>query len=225
MIGMLIVFATAFAALRIRGKGISRSLVLLTLFSIAAGGVFYLEREDMGVKEYFRYAETTVSGGTERFNTNVIGGVLGTLEQAGIWGNGLGTATQGGYHIETAEGVRNWQEDGVSRLLAETGLIGTVLLLLSVGMVAQASIRALKRVPAGSPIQDMQIGLASVIGASCASLVISHQAFSGDPCALLLVSVMLGVFLSGPEQVSRKLPTARVRRSFLQVAQCYPTHV
>jgi hypothetical protein len=92
----------------------------------------------------------------------------------------------------------------VSRIFAELGLFGAVLVLIVGARVFQACAQALKTIPPNNPIQEVQIGLASVIAASAASFIISHQAFSGDPCAILFVSLLLGVLLSGPAQLIRQ---------------------
>ncbi|MGP0075665.1 MAG: hypothetical protein ACLPWF_27430 [Bryobacteraceae bacterium] len=225
MIGMLLVFAATYVGLRFRHSGFSRGLLFLVLLTTVSGGFYYLIAREEGLREYVQYAGTTVSDSVERFNTNVVGGVLGTLEQAGVWGNGLGTGTQGAYYTSSTLRVHNWQEDGVSRILAEMGLIGAILVLVAVARVVQACIQALKNVPFNNPVQDLQIGLAAVIAASVASFVVSHQAFSGDPCAILFVSFLLGVFLSGPAQVSRqRIAATRILTSNGREAWQRPVH-
>ena len=51
------------------------------------------------------------------------GGLSGTVEQAGIMGAGLGTATQGVYHVlrEDTGTTLGWQEGGLGKLAIELG--------------------------------------------------------------------------------------------------------
>jgi hypothetical protein len=222
MIGMLLVFAATYVGLRFRRSGINRGLSVLfplVLLSVVAGASFYMFASERGLDDYTRYAGTTVTVGAERFRSNVIEGVIETVGEAGLLGNGLGTGTQGAYYTEGLGAVRNWQEDGVSRIFAEMGLLGAVLVAVAAIKVGRASIQALKQVSPNDPIQELQIGLAAVIAASAASFVISHQAFSGDPCAILFVSFLLGVFWSGPAQVMRKqLAVGRIAPPYSQTA-------
>jgi hypothetical protein len=100
--------------------------------------------------------------------------------------------------------IKAWQEDGVSRVFAEMGVFGALLVLCALIQGLKACRRALNMVPPLHPIGELQIGLAGIVSASAASFVISHQAFSGDPCSMLFVAFLLGVMLSGPLQVARE---------------------
>ena len=77
----------------------------------------------------------------------------------------------------------------------------------------------MKMVPPDHPISELQIGLVGVIAATAASFIISHQAFSGDPCSMLFVAFLLGVMLSGPVQVNREtMAWQQHQRSVQQIA-------
>ena len=171
--------------------------------------IHLLTREVVETQEYADYAQTTITQGNERLRDNVIGGVIGSVEQAGILGYGLGTATQGRYHAaQTIMGesgkIKAWQEDGISRIFAEMGVFGAILVMMALVNGLKACRWALKMVPPHNRIAELQMGLAGVVTASAASFVISHQAFSGDPCSMLFVTFLLGVMLSGPLQALRE---------------------
>ncbi len=66
---------------------------------------------------------------SRRFEKHIVSGAVDTLIESGFVGNGIGTATQGGYHFATSKS--GWQEDGVSRILAELGIPGAICLVLA----------------------------------------------------------------------------------------------
>ncbi|HEY3964460.1 MAG TPA: hypothetical protein VGM05_07860 [Planctomycetaceae bacterium] len=201
MIGMLLVFAAVYLGLRMKRTGFASVVPFFVIASSVGGAVFLVLREGKSTEEYATYAQTAFTEGSERFQENVIGGVVDSLQQSGMLGLGLGTATQGRYYVEALQGAKTWQEDGISRIFAELGLIGALCAGLAVANLLRAAYLAWRMVPVLSHVHEIQIGLVAIIAASAASFIISHQAFSGDPCALLLVSLLFGVLLSGPIQV------------------------
>jgi hypothetical protein len=214
MIGMLLVFGIVYFGLRLRSVGLKRVMPFVFVLLSALLMIHLLTREVVGTQDYADYAQTIITQGNERLRDNVIGGVIGTVQQAGPLGYGLGTATQGRYHAAASiigehGQIRVWQEDGISRVFAEMGVIGAILILLAFFYGLKACRHVLKVVPPDSRIAEMQLGLAGVGAASAASFVISHQAFSGDPCSMLLVAFLVGVMLSGPIQVVRARIAAR----------------
>ena len=215
MIGMLLVFAAVYLSLRIQRTGFARVLPFVLLVSSIIGAVLMVMSEGKDTQDYAQYAQTTVTQGGERFQENVIGGVMTSLRQSGMLGLGLGTATQGRYYAEALAGVKSWQEDGVSRIFAEMGMVGACFMILAVANLARAGYLAWRMVPVYSPVHEIQIGMVAIVTASIASFVVSHQAFSGDPCALLFVSLLYGVLLSGPIQVVRDRMAAEQRQATL----------
>lgn len=209
MIGMLLVFGIVYVGLRLRAAGLKRVVPFVLVLLTALLMIHLLTREVVETQDYAEYAQTTITQGNERLRDNVIGGVIGSIQQAGILGQGLGTATQGRYHAaKTLMGesgrVKGWQEDGLSRVFAEMGVFGAFLVMMALYNGLKACRRSLKMVPPLHPVGDLQMGLAGIIAASAASFIISHQAFSGDPCSMLFVAFLLGVMLSGPIQVMRE---------------------
>jgi hypothetical protein len=222
MIGMLLVFGIVYVGLRLRSAGLKRVVPFAMVLLSALMMIHLLTREVVEAQEYADYAQTTITQGNQRLQVNVIGGVVGSVQQAGILGYGLGTATQGRYHAarriygESGQFIKAWQEDGISRVFAEMGVFGAILVLFAVVLGLKACRRALKMVPAHNRIAELQMGLAGIIAASAASFVISHQAFSGDPCSMLFVAFLLGVMLSGPIQVIREIMAYQQYEEFQQ---------
>jgi len=94
---------------------------------LVLGGVFehFAGSEESSV--YARGAATTRGEIAERLE----GGALETFQQFGLMGAGLGTATQGVYHLLGA-GVANvgWQEGALGKLAIEVGLPGIISILI-----------------------------------------------------------------------------------------------
>lgn len=217
MIGMPIAFACAYLLL-CRARGVSRGYVGVMAVACmaivgAAGGLFLLSDADHG-EEYTDYAMSMFTEGHERVEQGVLSGAINTLQQVGMLGGGLGSATQGRYYLGSAvRAQRAWQEDGISRLFMELGVPGVLLMIVAALQFVSCERSAVLMVPPWHSIQMLQIGLLSAITANGATYVISHQQFSGDPVSSLFVTVMAGLVLSGP----RLFAVERIRES--QIAQ------
>ncbi len=114
-----------------------------------------------------------------------------------MFGNGLGTSTQGGRQIGKHT-ARNWQEDGISRLGAEFGVPGSLCMLAALFGFGQCLWKALRALPSGTRASALQGDLLGVVAANAASFIISHQAYSGDPSAIAIVSLILGFVFAIP---------------------------
>ncbi|MBI3865150.1 MAG: hypothetical protein HY290_25020 [Planctomycetia bacterium] len=115
-----------------------------------------------------------------------------TLAQAGPFGYGLGTVTQGGQFLAPHD-LHTWQEDGISRVAAEMGVGGLALLLAGFGIGAWKMMRVWATTP-----HEYRFAQAVLIGATCghvASYLESHQAFSGDASASILAACFVGFSL------------------------------
>jgi hypothetical protein len=146
---------------------------------------------------YVHYAGSVKEEGLERLTQGALRGYATTVRQAGIFGYGLGSATQGSYHI-VRHGERTWQEDGISRLAAEIGVPGTVLTALALIWLIRAALGAQRLLPRGHPLRWLQASLIGVLAGNGASFVISHQAYSGDPSSIAIVSLCFGFVLAIP---------------------------
>jgi hypothetical protein len=134
-------------------------------------------------------------------------GAIGTVEEHGILGCGLGTATQGAQYLDIpgiaygrkGNGIYAWQEDGLSRLVMELGVIGTVLMLVAGALLVRAAVKAVRKTPPGGETYLLAAGLAGVLAANLASFIVSHQAYSGDPSTILIVTQCFGMLLACPQ--------------------------
>jgi len=199
MIFIPVLFAAVYLYMNLRRRGLGSAMRALALLAVAGVCVFLFlpSRGSDDATEYVTYASTVAEEGVDRISRNSLHGFVVTMRQAGIFGYGLGTATQGSYHV-AYHGRRTWQEDGFSRLGAELGLPGAVLVLWAVGLLIWQCCLSTRMVPAHHPAATLQVGLVGVLVGNAASFFVSHQAYSGDPSTIAIASMCLGFLLAGP---------------------------
>ena len=212
MIAMPFVFAGSFwyfaSQLRVR-RASSERLYLPILLGILVAILFCAEELGM-FADYSDYAATTVTQSVERTRHGVIDSVVGTVQQNGLFGRGLGSATQGSYYVATASPAATsgtgqepgraatWQEDGAGRLVMELGVpgaIGVAIALILVALRVRVSLQAVRPSPS---LYQLQAGLVGIVLANLACFIISHQSFSGDPSSTCFATFFLGMCLNLP---------------------------
>lgn len=204
MLGVPLVFTAAFGFFcYLRGMRQFQSVVVpLVLVAVAMIGFFLVATDRFVADEYTNYATTLFTDGAERSQEIIFGSVASTLAQTGILGAGIGSATQGAYHLRTRDSPNElragWQEDGVSRLFRELGLIGVFFIIAAGISLVSAIHHSVLRLNPKDPLGYLQLLLLSVVVANLASFLISHQQYSGDPPSALLVLFVLGMALSLP---------------------------
>jgi hypothetical protein len=202
MVGIPLVFLATYIGLaRLRGlRHIDRLVALVATCSLVAAGVFIFIWNDGISQEYTEYAGTIVTEGATRINDVVVQGSLRTMQQVGILGAGIGTATQGRHYVASAmsRSLRGWQEDGVSRLVMEFGIPGLIFVAIAGVCLLRCLWQAIRLVPPHHSVQALQIGALGVVFGDFASAIISHQQFSGDPVSGLIVTMLAGVTLGAP---------------------------
>jgi hypothetical protein len=121
------------------------------------------------------------------------GGLQGTVEQAGIMGAGLGTATQGVYHVlrEDTGTTLGWQEGGLGKLAIELGVPGlmAVAMLGLTMFLTMLKISGHPDVPGSS--QLARAALFGIIASNVIEFMVSAQAYS-DPVLTLLTAFFVG---------------------------------
>jgi len=225
MVGIPFVFLAAYIGIAwLRGlRQINKMVALLATCSLAGVGIFVGVWDDGMSSEYTDYAGTMFTEGAERFNDVVLKGSLGTLQQVGLLGAGIGTATQGRYYVAVGSSrmTRGWQEDGVSRLLMEFGVPGLIFVAISGFCLMRSLWKSLLLVPPTSSVQALQVGALAIVFGDLASATISHQQFSGDPVSGLLVTMMAGVSLGAPRIWAASRTARPAARSEAVVRQPY----
>jgi hypothetical protein len=146
----------------------------------------------------------------EEFTHRLEGGMMETIAQQGIIGAGLGSATQGVYHVvDDPSKTGSWQEGGLGKLAIEVGVPG----LLIFGWFGLAVFRMMMRItaypdePASS--QMTRSILFGLVVANVANFAASAQTYS-DPLIALLAAFFAGCLLATAALEDRALvPTAR----------------
>jgi hypothetical protein len=112
------------------------------------------------------------------------GGAMATFEQFGLMGAGLGTATQGVYHLLGDNAAIGWQEGGLGKLAVEVGLPGILALLVIAWLVVRLLLQltSIDDVPGSS--QFVRVALFGLVVANMAAFMASAQAFTDAVLAL-----------------------------------------
>ena len=133
------------------------------------------------------------------------GGLVETIEQFGIMGAGLGTATQGVRHLLGRDTNVGWQEGGIGKLAIEVGMPG----LLAGVLLATALLTLLYKITTFGDEPDssqlLRVSLFAIIIANIVNFLVSAQAYS-DPVLTLLTAFFLGCMLAKPSFQVRAAP-------------------
>lgn len=216
MIALPFVFGVLILYQQLQRRATGRRAATYLAATVSTVLIGILLASQAGISEtYFDYAGTIVAESVDRAEGGLLNASLTTIRQSGIFGAGLGTVTQGRQYVKdvtiSRKEARLWQEDGVSRLFAELGVLGVVLLVGAVTMVLRRCVASMRLSMRNAAVFRVQSGVASMLAANLACFVISHQTFSGDPTSACLASFCLGIVLASPELVAREgqLPTWR----------------
>lgn len=146
------------------------------------------------------YASSILWEGPARVATSLISAPWTTIQQSGFWGIGLGTATQGNRILGEFTDY-GWQEDGTSRVILETGVIGCLLLLTSCWLIIRLIVKQIAIVVASrAQVEQWKIALFALMMGNFACLVISHQHLSGDPVFSGFLGFAAGILIQQPSE-------------------------
>ena len=200
MIAIPLIFVAVYLLVGLwRGSRASRrARIMVGVAGLVTAAALGLIREADVSPEYTQYASTLATRGGARSKEIVVGSIISTLQQSGVLGDGLGTATQGKHYAGVKTTRKGWQEDGASRLFKELGLHGVLFVGIATVLFGQALVRAIKLVPAGHSVADLQVCLMSVVAANVACFIAAHQVYSGDPASSLFVVLLLGMVFGAP---------------------------
>lgn len=185
---MIAVFVIAFLWRYIRrlslGQGIAVGVLSLTMVFVVTKA-----SHDETSSAYTQGAVTT----EQEIFGRLEGGLQGTVEESGIMGGGLGTATQGAYHVLSESGIARlgWQEGGLGKLAMELGIPG----LVAVAFLAAAMLLTMMKISRHPDVVgSSQLARAALFGIVVANIVefmASAQAYS-DPVLTLMAAFFVG---------------------------------
>ena len=188
---MVAVFAGTFLWRYFRRLTVTQAIALV-LVVLMVGGVVYKISQDEASSVYARGTATSREEIFERLE----GGLWATIDQFGILGAGLGSATQGVHHFHLVEGgTVGWQEGGLGKLAIELGVPG----LLAVLFLGLALFRLMFQISGhpdvpGSP-QLIRAALFAIVVANVVEFLVSAQAYS-DPVLTLMTAFFVGTLLA-----------------------------
>ena len=184
---MVAVFAAAFLFRYIR-RLTTTQVMTIALAGLALFLVVHKVGQDEDASVYTRGTVTTTSEVLERLE----GGLVGTVEQFGLMGAGLGTATQGVYHVVTNQNLLiGWQEGGLGKLTMELGLPGLFAVALFAAAVFLFMLKLTGRPDVAGSSQFLRATLFGIVIADVVEFFVSAQAYS-DACLTLLSAFFLG---------------------------------
>lgn len=121
--------------------------------------------------------------------------VVGTFQQTGFWGSGLGFATPGAQNIPFPK-PRIWQESGLSRLMVELGVPGLVMMVVLIVNILRAGFQSARlQFATRTPFGKYSVALLAFVLANIASLSISGQILA-DPIIACFIGLTMGMQLS-----------------------------
>ncbi len=158
---------------------------------IASGATFYFVDENSDLDHHQIYLSTTIYDIVPKLYEHSFQGSIVTINQSGLLGSGLGVVTQGAQYAGV-DRTKAWQEDGVSRLFKELGVVGVFFFVFAGIQYAREAVRAF-----GMKIKEQvrvilqNAGIAIFI-ANAACFAVSHQHISGDAANGILPLLFLG---------------------------------
>jgi hypothetical protein len=189
---MVAVFAAAFLFRYLRRLSTSQAIAFLFAGLVVAIVVQKVgQNEDASV--YTRGATTT----QDEVFARLEGGFFETIRQTGVMGGGLGTATQGVYHVLSVKATEKmgWQEGGLGKLTMELGVPG-VAAVAFLGMSLLSLMMKISRhrdVPGSSQI--LRAALFGIVIANVVEFMVSAQAYS-DAVLTLMTAFFVGCLLA-----------------------------
>jgi len=175
----------------------SRVIALLGLIILPVGAAWLVGDQIAEDTSNIRYYSQTSDETMDRLEQHGFESLLGTYEQTGFFGAGLGVATPGVHHLDI-ERPRAWQESGTSRVLVELGVMGAFGMLLVMATIVfsvwRVTINQLRTRAASAPYAA---GLFAFFLANVGSLVVSGQILA-DPFIAAFLGLLVGMNLSLP---------------------------
>ena len=123
------------------------------------------------------YARGTATTREEIFQ-RLEGGLFDTISQFGILGAGLGTATQGVYHVAAANVNLGWQEGGLGKLAMEIGVPGLLSALLLFAAMLRTMLAISRQPDVEGSSQIVRCALFGIVLANIVEFLVSAQAYS-----------------------------------------------
>lgn len=197
---MVLVFALAFVWRYMRRLTLAQ-VVIFALVGVAMLTVVRKMKSDEAASVYVQGATATTR---EEILGRIEGGSLATIDQFGVFGAGLGTATQGVRHLTGNDVNVGWQEGGLAKLTMELGVPG-ILAALALGFVLFRLLLKITSFPdEPASTQIIRATLFGLFVAHVVNFIVSAQTYS-DATITLLAGFFLGNLLGTSALEQRQL--------------------
>ena len=196
MIAMPMVWAVSFAILISLYHGIARVIGIALIGVLVITGMNMVSSKvGLGGSDFMLYATSPLSYSVERVEGHGVRGVIGTYQQVGFWGNGLGFATQGVLHTGV-KFKRAGRKQDLAKIMGELGVGGMVFFILLCISLFVALISNVRGGLYKGSLFDLRAGMLSIIIANAFAFVVSCLIYS-DVFVLSIISMCTGFVLSG----------------------------
>lgn len=196
MILMPIIWGCVWLYSRSRGGNVLRGVVVAAM----VGGMIvlfsFLGNDIDNNQGYLAYANIPGNELSQRVQQHSLDETLESLRQSGVFGKGIGMASQGMQHLGVGF-ERSWQEGGLPKLLVELGVFGLLAALILGASLVRAGYEVLLGGRRPVVMHPYVAGVAGILLANGCSFILSHQIFS-DILILTMTGFFLGVLLSAP---------------------------
>lgn len=189
MIPIFVTFLITFTVFSGNRRWIKRAPALV-LAPLLVGGlaIFWFGSNSLLTDYYFSSSNQAAN----QISNQGFEGLEITLQQSGIFGEGLGFATPGTQHLSVSR-PRVWQESGSTRILVELGIPGAAALCVFLIVSFARSFLNTRTMPHGTGRNSLfPIALLAIVAANVASLFISSQILA-DPFIVFFIGLMLGM--------------------------------
>ncbi len=158
-------------------------LAQIVTFGLAIGMVVFVVArisKDEKTSVYARGTATTRGEIVQRLE----GGLVETIQQFGVLGAGLGTATQGVHHLAPNRQV-GWQEGGLGKLAIELGVPGLLAAALLLAAMMRTMLAISRHPDVTGSSQIIRCALFAIVVANIVEFMVSAQAYSDAVLALM----------------------------------------
>jgi hypothetical protein len=192
---MVVIFAIVFVWRYARRLNVAQAVSFLTL----ALAVLFMTHRLATSERTDAYVRAEATTQSELF-ARLEGGFTGTIEQNGLMGAGLGTATQGTQHFTSTS--YSWQEGGLAKLTIELGVPGVAVVLLLLALFINYMLKITRAPDEPGTSQIIRCMLMAMLLANFGNFMASAQAYS-DPVLTLLTAFFGGCLLATAATESR----------------------
>lgn len=199
---MVAVFAAAFLLRYVR-RLTTTQVTTFVIAGLALLMVVHKIGQNEEASVYTRGTATSTSEVLERLE----GGMIETVSQFGLMGAGLGTATQGVYHVLSSSAAlkQGWQEGGLGKLTMELGLPGLAAVMLFGLAILMVMLRISGHPDVPGSSQFIRATLFGMVIANIVEFFVSAQAYS-DAGLTLITAFFVGCLLATAVLDERQAP-------------------